>query len=52
MRKKYIIAGLQLVFDEFLSLCSYGCVMARLDTPAFLLRWSEDGRTVYYGDSF
>ncbi|KAL6789482.1 hypothetical protein GGI42DRAFT_347252 [Trichoderma sp. SZMC 28013] len=52
MRKKYMIAGSQSAFDEFFGLRSYGRIMARSDTPAFLLRWSEDGRTVHYGDHF
>ncbi|KAH6874603.1 hypothetical protein B0T10DRAFT_415242 [Thelonectria olida] len=35
-----------------ISLRSYGRVIARSESPAYLLRWSEDGQTVHYGEVF
>ncbi|EXK23964.1 hypothetical protein FOMG_19291, partial [Fusarium oxysporum f. sp. melonis 26406] len=52
VRKKYMVIGSQSAFEEMISLRSYGRVMARSDSPAFLLRWSEDGQTVHCGDLF
>ncbi|KAH7196219.1 hypothetical protein BKA60DRAFT_660557 [Fusarium oxysporum] len=37
-------------FEEMISFRSYGRVMARSESPAFLLRWSEDGQTMHCGD--
>ncbi|KAH7248434.1 hypothetical protein B0J15DRAFT_562897 [Fusarium solani] len=52
VRKKYMVVGSQSAFEEMISLRSYGRVIARSESPAYLLRWSEDGQTVYYGDLF
>lgn len=52
IRKEYIITGSQSPFDELHSLRNFGRVIARTDPPSFLLRWSDDGTTVSYGDSF
>ncbi|KAL7940006.1 hypothetical protein V8C42DRAFT_357967 [Trichoderma barbatum] len=52
IRKKYIIAGSQSPFDELHSLRNFGRVIARTDPPSFLLRWSDDGESVFYGDAF
>ncbi|KAL7903745.1 hypothetical protein GGI35DRAFT_492304 [Trichoderma velutinum] len=50
IRKEYVITGSQSPFDELHSLRNFGRVIARTDP--FLLRWSDDGATVSYGDSF
>ncbi|KAK2684635.1 hypothetical protein QWA68_016794 [Fusarium oxysporum] len=52
VRKKYMVIGSQSAFEEMISLRSYGRVIARSESPAFLLRWSEDGQTVHCGDLF
>lgn len=52
MRKRYIVKGCESPFDELRSLRDYGKVIARTDLPSFFLRWSDDGQTVSYGDSF
>ncbi|KJK73483.1 hypothetical protein H634G_11276 [Metarhizium anisopliae BRIP 53293] len=46
IRKSYMVIGSESSFEEFFTLRSYGRVMARSDTPSFLLRWSEDGQTL------
>ncbi len=46
VRQRYLICGSQSAFDEFMSLRAYGRVLASSDTPAFLLRWSDDGQMV------
>ena len=51
IRKSYMVIGSESSFEEFFTLRSYGRVMARSDTPPFLLRWSEDGQTVHWGSS-
>jgi hypothetical protein len=38
--------------EEFQSLRDFGRVIARTDPPSFLLRWSDDVETVFYGDNF
>ena len=38
--------------EEFQSLRDFGRVIARTDSPPFLLCWSDDGETVFYGDEF
>ncbi|OBT60035.1 hypothetical protein VE03_10305 [Pseudogymnoascus sp. 23342-1-I1] len=47
-----MITGSQSPLEEFQSLRDFGRVVARADAPAFLLRWSDDGETVFYGDKF
>ncbi|KAK2598909.1 hypothetical protein QQS21_005651 [Conoideocrella luteorostrata] len=50
VRVKYMVSGAQSPFEEMMSLRDYGRVMARTDTPPFLLRWSEDSQIVFHGD--
>jgi hypothetical protein len=52
VRQRYMVTGSESALDEFLSLRDYGRVIARTDPPSFLLRWSDDGETVFYGDEF
>lgn len=52
IRTRYMVVGSQSPLEEMISLRNYGRVMARSDTSSFLLRWSEDGQTVFHGDSF
>jgi hypothetical protein len=52
VRLRYMITGSQSPLEEFQSLRDFGRVIARTDAPAFLLRWSDDGETVSYGDKF
>ncbi|KJZ69835.1 hypothetical protein HIM_10763 [Hirsutella minnesotensis 3608] len=49
IRRRYMIMGSQSPFEELISLRNFGHVMARSDTPPFLLRWSDDGQTVSLG---
>lgn len=49
IRAKYMVTGAQSPFEEMMSLRNFGRVIARTDTPSFLLRWSEDGQTVFHG---
>jgi hypothetical protein len=51
-RQRYMIAGSPTPREEFQSLRDFGRVIARTDPPSFLLRWSDDGETVSYGDDF
>jgi hypothetical protein len=50
VRLKYMIAGSLSPLGELLSLRDAGRSMARLETPSYLLRWSEDGQTVFYNN--
>jgi hypothetical protein len=50
IRTQYMIAGALTPLAEFQSLRDYGRKMVRTDPPSFLLRWSEDGQTVFFGD--
>lgn len=52
VRRRYMVAGSEFPFAEMMSLRHYGRKIARFDTPAFLLRWSTDGLTVFLGDNF
>ncbi|OBT60212.1 hypothetical protein VE03_10258 [Pseudogymnoascus sp. 23342-1-I1] len=52
IRLRYMITGSQSPLEEFQSLRGFRRVVARADVPAFLLRWSDDGETVFYGDKF
>ncbi|KAF5242746.1 hypothetical protein FANTH_8545 [Fusarium anthophilum] len=49
-RKTYMVSGAQSAFEEMMSLRNYGRVMAQSDPSTFLLRWSDDSQTVFYGD--
>lgn len=51
VRQKYSVLGAQSPFEEFFSLMAYGRAMAASETPAFLLRWSDDGQVVSHGDA-
>ncbi|KAH8800209.1 hypothetical protein F5884DRAFT_624443, partial [Xylogone sp. PMI_703] len=52
IRRKYMVTGSQSPLEEFQSLRDFGRVIARTDPPSFLLHWSDDGETVYFGDEF
>lgn len=47
-----MISGSQFSLAELLSLRKFSRVHARTEPPAFILRWSENGDTVYCGDEF
>jgi hypothetical protein len=51
LRRRYMCLGCLAPTGEFISLHDYGRSLARADGPAFRVRWSEDGETVYYRDS-
>jgi len=44
--------GAQSPLKELQGLRDFGRVIARSDPPSFLLRWSDDDETVFYGDEF
>ncbi|CAM1507683.1 Fc.00g073240.m01.CDS01 [Cosmosporella sp. VM-42] len=50
IRQRYMVIGSPSAFEEFLSLRSYGRVMAQTETPATLLYWSDDRQTVSWGE--
>jgi hypothetical protein len=46
------VYGLRLTpLGELLSLRAFGRKLARSDTPPFLVRWSDDGQTLFYDDT-
>ncbi|KAH9203136.1 hypothetical protein DL95DRAFT_377907 [Leptodontidium sp. 2 PMI_412] len=47
VRQRYMITGSPSPLEEFQSLRDFGRVIARTDPPSFLLRWSDDGETVF-----
>lgn len=49
IRGLYMVTDAQSPFEEMVSLRSYGRVIARTDSPAFVLRWSEDAQTLFQG---
>ena len=49
VRHRYMVSGSQSALEEMQSLRDFGRVVGRTDPPSFLLRWSDDGNTVYYG---
>ncbi|EWZ27911.1 hypothetical protein FOZG_18376 [Fusarium oxysporum Fo47] len=49
-RLEYLVLGSQSPFEELFSLLAYGRAIAGSETPAFLLRWSDDSQTVSYKD--
>lgn len=51
VRKELTIQGPPSPFDELFTLRNYGRVMAKSDTPPFLLYWSDDGQTVRWNSS-
>ena len=52
VRQKYMLTGSPSALEELQSLRHFGRVMAREDPPSFLLRWSDDGQTIFYEDAF
>lgn len=50
IREQYTVAGPQSPLAELVSLRNSARVIARNELPAFLLRWSENGDTVYWGE--
>jgi hypothetical protein len=51
IRTRYMVLGSQSPLEEMISLRSCGRRLARSDTPAYLLHWSEDGQVVDIGDT-
>jgi hypothetical protein len=49
VRNEYMVNGAQSPFEEMVSLRSYGRVIARTDSPAVVMRWSEDGQVLSQG---
>lgn len=47
-----MISDSQSSLTELLSLRNFGRKVARTEPPAFLLRWSDDGRTICCGEMF
>jgi hypothetical protein len=52
IRLRYMTTGAPSALEELQSLRDFGRVMSRTDAPSFLLRWSDDGQVVSYGDNF
>jgi hypothetical protein len=51
IRYRFMLYGCLTPLREFQSLRDCGRILARSDPPSFLLRWSDDGNTVYYDDT-
>lgn len=51
VRKRFLVTGPQSSFDEFFSLLNFGRGAAELDSPPFLLYWSDDGQSVSWEGS-
>ncbi len=51
VRLQCMVFGCLTPLGEFLSLRALGRKLARSDTPSFLVRWSDDGRTLFYDDT-
>jgi hypothetical protein len=51
IRHRFMLYGCLTPLGEFQSLRDFGRIMARTDPPSFLLRWSDDGNTLYYDDT-
>ena len=49
VREQYMVIGAQSCFAELISLRDAGRTISRTEPPAFILRWSDDGNTVYFG---
>lgn len=49
IRSLYMVYGAQSSFEEMVSLRAFGRVIARTDSPAFVLRWSQDAQTLFQG---
>ncbi|KJZ70333.1 hypothetical protein HIM_10262 [Hirsutella minnesotensis 3608] len=52
IRERYMIFGAQSSLAELVNLRNVGRKAARTEPPVFLLRWSDNGDTVYYGEKF
>ncbi|EXL52797.1 hypothetical protein FOCG_08558 [Fusarium oxysporum f. sp. radicis-lycopersici 26381] len=50
VRQEYLVLGSQSPFEELFSLLAFGRAIAGSETPAFLLKWSDDGQVVSYRD--
>ncbi|KAK7592043.1 hypothetical protein V3481_006678 [Fusarium oxysporum f. sp. vasinfectum] len=50
VRKEYLVLGSQSPFEELFSLLVFGRAIAGLETPAFLLKWSNNGQILSYRD--
>ena len=46
-----MVYGCLTPLGELLSLRAFGRKLARSDTPPFLVRWSDDGQTLFYDDT-
>ncbi|KAH8591171.1 hypothetical protein B0O99DRAFT_719407, partial [Bisporella sp. PMI_857] len=51
IRLECMVFGCLTPLGEFLSLRAFGRKQARSDTPSFLVRWSDDGSTLFYDDT-
>jgi hypothetical protein len=47
-----MITDSETALEEFLNLRNFGRVIVRTNSPSFLLRWSDDGETIFYGNEF
>ncbi|KAH7186974.1 hypothetical protein DER44DRAFT_845163 [Fusarium oxysporum] len=50
VRQEYLVLGSQSPFEELFSLLAFGRAIAGSETPAFLLKWSNDGQILSYRD--
>ncbi|KAK2926318.1 hypothetical protein FoTM2_014687 [Fusarium oxysporum f. sp. vasinfectum] len=50
VRKEYLVLGSQSPFEELFSLLVFGRAIAGSETPAFLLKWSDNGQILSYRD--
>ncbi|KAH7190970.1 hypothetical protein BKA60DRAFT_663576, partial [Fusarium oxysporum] len=50
IRQEYLVLGSQSPFEELFSLLVFGRAIAGSETPAFLLKWSDDGQTPSHRD--
>ncbi|KAM5526752.1 hypothetical protein FOXYSP1_20871 [Fusarium oxysporum f. sp. phaseoli] len=50
VRQEYLVLGSQSPFEELFSLLAFGRAIAGSETPAFLLKWSDDGQILSYRD--
>ncbi|KAM5527056.1 hypothetical protein FOXYSP1_20568 [Fusarium oxysporum f. sp. phaseoli] len=50
VRQEYLVLGSQSPFEELFSLLVFGRAIAGSETPAFLLKWSDDGQILSYRD--
>ncbi|KAJ0133225.1 hypothetical protein HZ326_23692, partial [Fusarium oxysporum f. sp. albedinis] len=50
VRQEYLVLGSQSPFEELFYLLAFGRAIAGSETPAFLLKWSDDGQILSYRD--